>query len=277
MRTGQYDGVSASGDATLRLIAGGDVAPVNTDLIPNYADVFPALKNQPWNSADGKLYGVPARPRREPPHVPHRQGQAGAGLVELPCSTRPAPHKGKVTAYDNPIYIADAALYLKSTKPDLKITDPYELDDKQFQAAVDLLKAQRKNIGEYWSDYTKEQSAFANGDTQIGTTWQFIANLLTADKVPVKTTLPKEGATGWSDTWMISSKAKHPNCMYMWMNHIISPKANAEVAEWFGEAPSNAKACAETAAKDHCKIFHADDEKFFDQVSYWTTPRKELW
>ena len=35
MRTGQYDGVSASGDATLRLIAAGDVAPVNTALLKN--------------------------------------------------------------------------------------------------------------------------------------------------------------------------------------------------------------------------------------------------
>jgi putative spermidine/putrescine transport system substrate-binding protein len=274
MRTGQYDGVSASGDATLRLIAGGDVAPVNTDLIPNYADVFPALKNKPWNSAGGKPYGVP-------------QGRGANLLMYRTDKVKPAPdswsavfdqagaHKGKVTAYDNPIYIADAAIYLKATKPELKITDPYELDDKQFQAAVDLLKAQRQNIGEYWSDYAKEQSAFANGNTQLGTTWQFVANLLTADKVPVKTTLPKEGATGWSDTWMISSKAKHPNCMYKWMDHIISPKANAGVAEWFGEAPSNAKACAQTAAKDHCKIFHADDEKFFDQVAYWTTPRKQ--
>src|SRR4051794_30619342 len=59
MRTGQYDGVSASGDATLRLIAGGDVAPVNTSLIPNYADVFPGLKNQNYNSVDGQMYGVP--------------------------------------------------------------------------------------------------------------------------------------------------------------------------------------------------------------------------
>jgi putative spermidine/putrescine transport system substrate-binding protein len=274
MRTGQYDGVSASGDATLRLIAGGDVAPVNTDLIPNYADVFPALKNKPWNSVNGVAYGVP-------------QGRGANLLMFRDDKVKPAPdswssvfegggpYKGHITAYDNPIYIADAAVYLKATKPDLKITNPYELDEKQFQAAVALLKAQRQNIGEYWSDYAKEQSAFANGNTQIGTTWQFVANLLTADKVPVKTILPKEGATGWSDTWMISSKAKHPNCMYMWMNHIISPKANAGVAEWFGEAPSNAKACAETAAKDHCKIFHADDEQFFDQVAYWTTPRKQ--
>ena len=59
MRTGEYDGVSASGDATLRLIEGGDVDPVNTDLVPNYADVFPGLKDQPYNSVDGQMYGIP--------------------------------------------------------------------------------------------------------------------------------------------------------------------------------------------------------------------------
>src|SRR3954468_20898805 len=200
MRTGQYDGVSASGDATLRLIAGGDVAPVNTDLIPNYKDVFQGLKDQPWNSIDGKPYGIP-------------HGRGANLLMWRPDKVKPAPdswgvvfdahspYKGKVTAYDNPIYIADAALYLKATQPDLGIENPYELDDKQFQAAVDLLKKQRGIIGEYWSDYTKEQAAFTSGDSTIGTTWQVIANLLEADKVPVKTILPKEGATGWSDTW----------------------------------------------------------------------------
>ncbi len=274
MRTGQYDGVSASGDATLRLIAAGDVAPVNTNLVPNYKDVFAGLKNKPWNSVGGKPYGIP-----------HGRGANllmwRSDKIKTPPDSwssvfdQASQHKGKVTAYDNPIYIADAALYLKSSKPELKINNPFELNDAQFKASVDLLKAQRQNVGEYWSDYTKEQSAFANGDSQIGTTWQVIANLLEADKVPVKTTLPKEGATGWSDTWMISAKAKHPNCMYMWMNHIIAPKPNAQVAEWFGEAPANAKSCAETADKNHCKTYHADDENFFSKVSYWTTPRKD--
>jgi len=274
MRSGQYDGVSASGDATLRLIAGGDVAPVNTDLIPNYADVFDALKDQPWNTVDGVEYGVP-------------HGRGANLLMWRDDKVNPAPdswgavfdenspYKGKVTAYDNPIYIADAALYLKATQPDLGIDNVYELDDKQFTAAVDLLKKQRGIIGEYWSDYTKEQAAFTSGDSVLGTTWQVIANLLEADKVPIKTILPKEGATGWSDTWMIASKAKNPNCMYMWMNHIISPKANAAVAEWFGEAPSNKKACAETANKDHCDIFHAEDEDYFSKVAYRTTPTKQ--
>jgi putative spermidine/putrescine transport system substrate-binding protein len=274
MRTGNYDGVSASGDATLRLIAGGDVAPVNTHLIPNYAQVFDGLKDKPHNSVDGQMYGVP-------------HGRGANLLMWRTDKVKPAPtswgavfdenspYKGNITAYDSPIYIADAALYLMKTKPDLGIENPYELDDEQFQAAIDLLKTQRQVIGEYWSDYTKEQAAFAGGNSVLGTTWQVIANLLVADKVPVETALPEEGSTGWSDTWMISSKAKHPNCMYLWMDHIISPKANAQVAEWFGEAPANADSCAQTADKNHCETFHADDEAYFEKVWYWTTPQAD--
>ena len=143
-------------------------------------------------------------------------------------STRTRPYKGKITAYDSPIYIADAALYLKATKPDLKITNPYELDDAQFQAAVDLLKQQQALIGEYWSDYTKAVQALESGDTVLGTQWQVNVNLVNAGtKAKVDATVPKEGSTGWSDTWMVSSKAKHPNCMYKWMDWIISPKVNA--------------------------------------------------
>jgi putative spermidine/putrescine transport system substrate-binding protein len=274
MRTGNFDGVSASGDATLRLIAAGDVDPVNVDLVPNYKDIFPALKDQPHNTVDGVHYGIP-------------HGRGANLLMWRTDVVKPdpdswsvvfdpnSPYKGKVTAYDSPIYIADAAVYLMATRPELNITNPYELDDKQFEAAVDLLKQQRQIIGEYWFAYTEEQSAFAGGDSVLGTTWQVIDNLLTADKVPVKSTLPKEGSTGWSDTWMISSQAKHPNCMYMWMDWIVSPKVNAQVAEWFGEAPANAKACDETADPNTCKIYHADDEAYFENVWYWTTPQKD--
>lgn len=271
MKTGQYDVVSASGDASLRLIASGDVEPVNTDLIPNYADVFEALKMKPWNSVGGTAYGVP-------------HGRGANLLMYRTDQVDPAPdswsvvwdadspYKGKITAYDSPIYIADAAVYLMATQPDLGIKNPYALDDKQFAAAVDLLKTQNANIGEYWSDYTKEIQSFKNGDSVVGTTWQIIVNLAQADKAPVEAVLPSEGSTGWSDTWMVATKSENKTCAYKWLDHIISPVANAQVSEWFGEAPSNAKACAETAAKDHCAVFHAEDEAYFDQIWYWTTP-----
>ncbi|BEL02853.1 ABC transporter substrate-binding protein [Actinoplanes sichuanensis] len=271
MKTGEYDVVSASGDASLRLIYGGEVAPVNTDLIGNYKDVFEGLKNQKWNSVDGQPYGVPHG--RGANLLMYRTDNVTPAPTSWSSVFDPAsPYKGKITAYDSPIYIADAALYLMKTKPDLKITNPYALDDTQFQAAVDLLKQQNELIGEYWSDYTKEVQAFKAGNSVLGTTWQVIANLTKADGAPVEAILPSEGATGWSDTWMVSAKAKHSNCAYLWMNHIISPKANAGVAEWFGEAPANKLSCAETADKNHCATFHAEDEDYFKQVWYWTTP-----
>jgi putative spermidine/putrescine transport system substrate-binding protein len=271
MRTGGYDGVSASGDASLRLVAGGDVAPVNVDLVPNYKDVIPALKDQPYNTVDDVHYGIP-------------HGRGANLLMWRTDKVKPAPtswnvvfdpsspYKGHITAYDRPIYIADAAVYLQATQPDLNITNPYELDEDQFNAAVDLLKQQRKAAGEYWTDATKEIQAFTSGSTLVGTTWQYQANTLEASKVPVKAILPKEGSTGWSDTWMIHSKAKHPNCMYMWLDWVISPKVNAEIAEWFGEAPANSKSCALTVTKNHCDIFHASDEAYFDKVAEWETP-----
>ena len=163
-------------------------------------------------------------------------------------------YKGKLSIYDNQIFIADAAIYLKATQPDLNITNPYELDDDQFNAAVDLLKQQRPNIGEYWdgSTYAKQVTSFKSGESAVGTTWQYMVNLMAAEKppVPVQAIVPKEGTTGWSDTWMIASKAAHPNCMYLWMDYIISPEANAKVAEYFGEAPSNAKSCDLTTDKN---------------------------
>ena len=87
--------------------------------------------------------------------------------------------------------------------------------------------------------------------------------------------LPEEGATGWSDTWMISSEAKHPNCMYMWMNWIVSPKVNAEVAEFFGEAPAQTLACEHTENPNFCNEYHAENPGFWKRVYYWETPLAE--
>lgn len=272
MATGAYDGVSASGDATLRLIAKGDVAPVNFDLTPNYADVFSGLKDQSYNTVDGVGYGVPHG--RGPNELVFRNDI-------LPADTNSwAPiwdgsQAGKLSIYDNPIFIADAAVYLMATQPDLNITNPYELDADQFTAVVDLLKKQKPDIGKYWDGvtYADQVTTFKSGETTVGTTWPYQVNLMAAEKPPVSVTAlkPKEGTTGWSDTWMISTKAAHPNCTYLWMNYIISPQANAKVAEWFGEAPSNSKACDYTTDKTFCDTYHATDESWWKDVYYWNT------
>ncbi len=269
-KTGQYDAIAASGDATLRLVAGGYVQPLNTALIPSYANVYSFLKNRAWNTVDKKSYGVP-------------HGYGANLLMYNTDVVKPAPtswsvvfdgasaYKGKVTAYDSPIYIADAALYLMKHKPELGITNPYSLDKDQLAEAVDLLKAQRANVGEYWSDYLKSIQSFETGNTVVGTTWQVIKNSMST-KSHTEAILPTEGATGWSDSWMISSSTKHVNCAYKWLDYIDSPKANAAATEYFGEAPVTQDACQYASDKAFCDTYHAGDEAYAAQIWYWTTP-----
>ncbi|MDP9273881.1 MAG: spermidine/putrescine ABC transporter substrate-binding protein, partial [Chloroflexota bacterium] len=123
--TGNWDGVSASGNLSGRLVAAGQAAPVNVDLVPNYKDIFPALKDQPYNTFGGVHYGIP-----------HGRGanllawrsdlitgnQDSWGVMFDPNS----PGKGKLSVYDDPIYIADAANYLATAQPDLGIKNRYE-------------------------------------------------------------------------------------------------------------------------------------------------------
>jgi putative spermidine/putrescine transport system substrate-binding protein len=274
MQGGGYDVVSASGDATLRLIYGDLVQPVNTDLVPSYADIFSGLKDQKFNSVDGQMYGIP-----------HGRGANLLAYNPSVVTTAPdswgvtfdpaSPYAGKITGYDSPIFIADAALYLMKTKPELGIKDPYALDQTQFDAAMALLEQQKPIIGEYWGDYLKNIDALKSGSIVLGTTWQVNLNYANADGEVVKAVLPKEGATGWSDTWMVAKDTKNINCSYKWLDWIAGPEANAQVAEWFGEAPSNSKACALITDATFCDTYHAADEAFWNNVYFWNTPSEK--
>jgi len=268
----QYDGVSASGDASLRLIYGKDVQAVNPKLIPDFKNFIPALKSPRHNTIKGVHYGISL--------------QWGPNtLLWNTKKVKPAPtswssiyskkYKGKITVPDNPIQIADAALYLSKAKPSLKISDPYELTQTQFNAAISLLKRQKPLIKKYWALASDEIGLFKSGDAVIGASWPYQTNTLKADKVRVKDEIPKEGATGWADTWMMSAHVQHPNCMYKWMQWVSTPKVQAEQAIYFGETPANTKACAimnklsaGSAQQYHCGA----SNKYFNSIKFWKTP-----
>ena len=278
--SGDYDVVSASGDSSMRSVADGDAAAINTDLIDTYGDLAPFLVEQANNSLDGTVYGVP-----------HGWGanvlQYNTEVVD-PAPTSwgavfdpDSPYAGKIAAYDGPIYIADAAVYLMATQPDLEITNPYALDQEQFDAAIDLLKEQSGDLSEYWSDYVAYEDNFRSGSTVLGTSWQVITNTLQADDppTPVDAVLPEEGSTAWADNWMIYEGTEHPNCAYEWINYITSPSVQATQTSTYGEAPANLSACSETIEgvdmAAHCEQYHADDADYYDQLWYWTTPTKQ--
>jgi putative spermidine/putrescine transport system substrate-binding protein len=283
-----YDGLSASGDASNRLIAGGDVGAIDPSLFPQFENVIGPLNpdggsNNEHYVVDGNVYGTPYM------YGPNFLMYNTKEVTPAPTSwdvtfETDSPYAGSITVYDSPIFIADAAMYLMAHNPDLGITDPYELSQEQFDAAVELLKAQAEMVVRPWALYTDEIDGFVDGSMLVGTAWPINLSLAELD-APVDAVIPSEGVTGWADTWMISANAPHPNCMLEWMDWTMQPKVQAEVAVWYGAAGSNTLSCDATRdllvdfygkgadeAVDTVRYGNCGDVEFLDSIHLWKTP-----
>jgi putative spermidine/putrescine transport system substrate-binding protein len=275
MNEGGFDLVTASGDASLRLISGERVQPVNIDLVPSWSKVDDRLKDAPWHTVDGVHYGVPYQwgsnvlmySTEVFPEAP-ASWNVVFEPVDLPDGK---PNQGRVQAFDGPIYIADAALYLMTHQPDLGIKDPYELNETQYKAALDLLRQQKKIVHRYWHDAFIQIDDFTNEGVVASSSWPFQVNILKGQGMPIASTVPAEGATGWADTTMMHAQAPHPNCAYMWMEHSLSPKVQGDLAAWFGSVPANLEACTGNAllGDEGCDTNGLGN---FDRIHFWRTP-----
>ena len=268
-----YDGVSASGDASNRLIANGDVAAIDVDSFPDYGDVMASLQSPPHNTVDGVHYGVPYM------WGPNLLMYNSDVVTTAPTSwdvtfEADSPYAGKITAYDSPIFIADAAMYLMTHDPDLGITDPYELTQEQLDAATELLQQQASMVGKYWAVFSDEVDGFTSGDMVIGTAWPVNWQYIKAEDVPVEAIIPSEGVTGWADTWMMSANAPNPICMMKWMEYTLRADVQTQVAEWYGATPSNTASCEQLNADlgEDAAAYHCGDDEFLSSVYLWKTP-----
>ncbi len=274
MNEGGFDLVTASGDASLRLISGNKVQELNLKLIPSYKNVDARLQESAWHTVGGKHYGVPyqwgynvlAYNTDVFPTAP----DSWSVVFEEQMLSDGKSNAGRIQAFDGPIYIADAALYLMSVKPELGITDPYELNEAQYQEALALLRVQRKLVGRYWHDAFVQIDDFKNEGIVASSSWGFQVGILKTDS-PIDAVVPKEGATGWADSTMLHADAKNVNCAYRWLEHSINPKLQGDLAAWFGSVPAVPAACTGNAllGDEGCK---ANGYESFDKIHFWRTP-----
>jgi putative spermidine/putrescine transport system substrate-binding protein len=270
-----YDLVTASGDASLRLIRGGTVQPIDISRVPAYSTIDKRLQEAPWHYVDGKHYGVPYQWGPNVLAYNTKVFKTAPTSWSVVFEEQKLPdgksNKGRVQAYDGAIYIADAALYLMAKDPSLGIKDPYELNEAQYKAVLELLRGQKPLVHRYWHDATVQMSDFKNEGVVASGSWPYQVNGMQADKQPIASVVPKEGATGWADTTMMHTEAKHPNCAYAWLEHSISPKVQGDVASWFGSLPAVPDACKGNAllGEEGCKTNGFDN---FDKIHFWRTP-----
>ena len=284
MNEGGFDIVTASGDASLRLIAGETVQEINTDLIPSWNTIDPRLQDAAWHTVDGKHYGTPYMwGSNVLMYNTETFGDSTPDSWNVVFEEQNLPdgqsNKNRVQAFDGPIHIADAAMYLMYHQPELGIKDPYELNNDQYQASLNLLRQQRKLVGRYWHDAFMQIDDFTNEGFVASASWPFMVNLLVGAEQPIASVIPKEGATGWADTTMVHSEAANINCSYMWMEHQLSSNLQSDLGTWFGAVPSVPSKCGtglmDPAAgiypegADACKINGIDN---FDKIHFWRTP-----
>lgn len=282
MNEGGFDLVTASGDASLRLVAGNRVQPVNISLIPSWSTVDERLQNAPWHTVDtdgngeAEHYGAPYQ--WGPNVLMYNTEVFGdsppdSWSVVFEEQTLPdgESNAGRVQAYDGPIYVADAALYLMYHRPELGIEDPYALTRDQFNEALKLLFQQRQIVGRYWHDAFIQMDDFTNEGVAASSSWPFQVNLLQFGGEPIASVIPVEGATGWADTTMMAIDAPHPNCAYKWLEHSINPKLQGDLAAWFGSVPAVPAACTgnELLTDAGCATNGFED---FEKIHFWKTP-----
>ena len=259
---GQYDLASFSGDASLRAIKSGSVAELDTSKLTNWKDLAPQLQSPSFNTVDGKHYGLSFMWGA---NVLIYNADKIKQNIDTWNAIYDPKYKGQITVPNNPIQIADPALQFFGAK------DPYSIDQATLNEVKGKLKQQRPLVRKYWVLATDFEQLFKSGDAIIGAGWPLMTVDLRKAGMNVKEVIPKEGVTGWSDSWMLSTKARHPICAYKYMNYITQPAVQVKVSDVTGYSPPNEKACTLLGPK-RCKDLHVTDQHYYNTIKYWKTP-----
>lgn len=272
VESGKADGFLARTNIVGDLISKDLAAPINSALINKYPQISERLKGQPFNTLNNQIFSLPVSFGFYVLSYNNEKIQTTDSWTTLFKPDKSV--KNKIGLDVSISTFAQAALFLKTSNPKLGIKNPLALTQEQFSAVISLLENQKKSGVTYFDNQPTLTSSLAAQKSLLGNSELNFSYALRSENVPISFTIPKEGTMGWVDSWGISKKAKNPNCMYKWLNHVSSSEINAQYAQFIGAAPANSESCSFTSKTNHCKLYFSADNSVLNRVTFWTNPSK---
>ena len=266
-----YDLISASGDITERLYQAGLVRPIDTRQLANYSAIFESFQTGQWNTFDGQPYGVTFA---WGPNV----------LIYNTEAVQPAPNSwevlfdpqyaGQITLPDNPMTIADVALWLG--KP-----DPYDLTSADLAEVKAKLLELRPSIRKFWTTAGELANLFQSGEVVLAHAWPLTYQQLAEADFPVGSVSPEGQLTGWTDSWMIAKRSPNPDAAYQWIDYILSGPGQKGVIETTGYSGATELGTA-AIGPERAKELFMDDLSLHGKINMWQSVKNydewvQLW
>lgn len=258
---GVYDLITPSIDTTALMIDLGVVEPLDTAAIAGWGDIYQKFRDLAGIQRDGAYYGMPY--------------SWGAIAFMYRTDAFPTPPTsiadlwnpelaGKISLWDD-----KSAIYVAARKNgDMNI---YGLTDAQIENAKAALVAQKPLVRKYWATAGELVDLYKAGEVVISNTWAgYQSALLKAEGIEVTEFIPKEGAEGWMDAWMVVKDTPNRECAYKFLNMQLSELGQCGVANVNGYSAVNAVAAKNCMSPEQFTALHQDDPDYLDSLMIWT-------
>jgi spermidine/putrescine-binding protein len=241
-----------------RLIDGGAVAPLATDLLDHRDELLQPLRSPAATTVGGRQYGLAF-------------AWALDVLVSAPSVTVPPSslqalfdprYRGRLAMPRDAFTIATAAL-LNGAR------DPYGLSAAELAGAESVLASQQPLLEGRFNGAGELASLLDRG-ALLALAPSTTAAALAREGKTVAVTLPREGTTGWFETWQVTARAPHPVCAYRWLNATTAPEAQASLTG-DGLSPANGDACS-LPGPFRCERLGLATADAIDRVAFARTP-----
>jgi spermidine/putrescine-binding protein len=264
-----YDLVTASGDLTRRLYDSGLVQPLDLAKVPNYSDLFPLFQQATYNTFDGEAYGVSIG------WGPDFLIYDSTVVTETPESWKvlyQPEYANKISLPDYPIFAADVALWQQ--QPDI-----YDLSADTLNTDIKpQLLPLRDQVRKFWTSQGELSQLFLNREVSLAWAWPVTIAELKRANFPIAATIPQEGTTGWSDSWMLMKGSQNSDIAHQWMNYMLTGSAQKAMSDVTGYWPVSSQVMPLLTA-EQISDWHLDDlEDYYSNIYFWeTVPNYDEW